>query len=107
MSASLHKSVNNRINYYSHALLEWPAISVLLKRGLKSSGLGPRGYDPVVLFKYLLIGKWHGLPDPTLEQNLRVRLDFMLFARLDLHAPVPDETTHCRFRGRCNGGCLQ
>jgi len=29
---------------------------------------------------------------------LRVRLDFMLFAGLDLHGSVPDETTHCRFR---------
>ena len=27
-----------------------------------------------------------------------MRLDFMLFAGLDVHAPVPDETTHCRFR---------
>ena len=35
---------------------------------------------------------------PKLEESLKVRLDFMLFAGLDLHAPVPDETTHCRFR---------
>ncbi len=27
-----------------------------------------------------------------------VRLDFMVFCGLDLHAPVPDESTHCRFR---------
>ena len=29
---------------------------------------------------------------------MKVRLDFMIFCGLDLHAPVPDETTHCRFR---------
>ncbi|MCP5076229.1 MAG: IS5 family transposase [Rhodobacteraceae bacterium] len=80
------------------ALLDWVAISALLKRGLKRSGLGPQGYDPIVLFRCLLLGQWHGLSDPKLEESLRVRLDFMLFAGFDLHAPVPDETTHCRFR---------
>lgn len=81
------------------ALLDWPVISALLKRGLKRSGLGPQGYEPVLLFKCLLLGQWHGLSDPKLEESLRVRLDFMLFAGLDLHGSVPDETTHCRFRG--------
>lgn len=89
------------------ALMDWSAISVLLKGGLKRSGLGPQGYDPVVLFKCLLLGQWHGLSDPKLEQSLRVRLDFMLFAGLELHATVPDETTHCRFRGALvKAGCF-
>jgi IS5 family transposase len=80
------------------ALLDWPAFLPILKRGLGRSGLGPQGYDPLVLFKCLLVGQWHGLSDPKLERALRVRLDFMLFCGLGLHAPVPDETTHCRFR---------
>ena len=62
------------------------------------SGVGPQGYDPLVLFKCLLIGQWHGLSDPKLERALKVRLDFMIFCGLNLHARVPDETTHCRFR---------
>ena len=80
------------------ALLDWPSFSLILKRGLGRSGAGPQGYDPVVLFKCLLLGQWHGLSDPKLERALKVRLDFMIFCGLDLHAPVPDETTHCRFR---------
>ena len=80
------------------ALMDWCAVSALLKRGLKRSGLGPQGYEPLLLFKCLLLGQWHGLSDPKLEESLRVRLDFMLFTGLDLHTPVPDETTHCRFR---------
>ena len=80
------------------ALLDWPAFSPILKRGLARSGMGPAGYDPLVLFKCLLIGQWHGLSDPKLERALKVRLDFMVFCGLELHAPVPDETTHCRFR---------
>ena len=80
------------------ALIDWPAISALLRSGLNRSGLGPQGYDEVVLFKCLLLGQWHALSAPKLEESLRVRLDFMLFAGLDLHGTVPDETTHCRFR---------
>ena len=80
------------------ALMDWRAFSPLVKRGLGRSGDGPPGYDPLILFKCLLIGQWHGLSDPQLERALKVRLDFMIFCGLDLHAPVPDETTHCRFR---------
>ena len=80
------------------ALVDWRALSLILKRGLGRSGDGPPGYDPLILFKCLLIGQWHGLSDPKLERALKVRLDFMIFCGLDLHAPVPDETTHCRFR---------
>ena len=39
-----------------------------------------------------------GCTAPKLEESLRVRLDFMLIAGLDLHCTVPDKTTHCRFR---------
>lgn len=80
------------------ALMDWRSFSPILRFGLGRSGIGPPGYDPLVLFKCLLIGQWHGLSDPKLERALKVRLDFMLFCGLDLHAPVPDETTHCRFR---------
>ena len=38
-----------------------------------------------------------GFTDPKLEESLRVRLDFRLFAGLDLHCSVPDGATHCRF----------
>lgn len=80
------------------ALMDWRALSLILKRGLGRSGDGPPRYDPLILFKCLRIGQWHGLSDPKLERALKVRLDFMMFCGLDLHAPVPDETTHCRVR---------
>lgn len=81
-----------------NALMDWGGFLPILKRGLRRSGAGPQGYDPLVLFRCLLIGQWHGLSDPKLERALKVRLDFMVFCGLDLNAPVPDETTHCRFR---------
>ena len=39
-------------------LMDWPSFSPILKRGLGRSGVGPQGYDPLVLFKFLLIGQW-------------------------------------------------
>jgi IS5 family transposase len=80
------------------ALVDWDRIGAVLGRAKLRSGLGTQGYDLLLLFKCLLLGQWHGLSDPKLEESLKVRLDFMLFAGLDLHASVPDETTHCRFR---------
>lgn len=80
------------------ALVDWSRIEAVLVRHKVRSRFGRSGYDPLVLLRCLLIGQWHGLSDPKLEESLKVRLDFMLFAGLDLHGPVPDETTHCRFR---------
>ena len=39
------------------ALLDWRAFSPVLKRGLGRSGIGPQGYDALVLFKCLLTGQ--------------------------------------------------
>ena len=57
------------------ALMDWRSFLPIVKRGLGRSGAGPQGYDPLVLFKCLLIGRWHGLSDPKLECALKVRLD--------------------------------
>ena len=51
------------------ALIDWSWVFPLLKSGLNRSGLGPPRYDENVLFKCLLIGQWHGLSDPKLEES--------------------------------------
>ena len=56
------------------ALIAWRAFGSILQRGLKRSGAGPQGYDPLVLFKSLLIGQWRGLSDPKLERALNCLL---------------------------------
>ena len=71
-----------------HALMDWSAILVLLKNGLKGSGRGLQGYRQITLFKCLSIGQWHNLSDPKLEQGLQVRIDFMLFTGLDLQGLI-------------------
>lgn len=58
------------------------------------------GYDTLKMFKALLLGQWHSLSDPGLEQSLRVRLDFLEFSGFSLGGKLPDETTFCRFRNK-------
>ena len=45
-------------------LLDRSLVFPLLKSGLNRWGLGPHGYDEIVLLKCLLIGQWHGLYRP-------------------------------------------
>ena len=52
------------------------------------------------MFKAILLGQWHNLSDPQLEDSLRVRLDFMLFTGFEMDQGFPDETTLCRFRNK-------
>jgi len=52
------------------------------------------------MFKAILLGQWHNLSDPGLEESLRVRLDFMAFTGFQMGESIPDETTLCRFRNR-------
>lgn len=50
------------------------------------------------MFKAILLGQWHTLSDPELEEALSVRIDFMIFTGFELDDDIPDSTTLCRFR---------
>jgi IS5 family transposase len=85
------------------ALIDWKKIGDQLKGLYKrddTSGGGPIPYDSLSMFKAVLLGQWHNLSDPKLEESLKVRLDFMLFTGFELGRELPDETTLCRFRNR-------
>jgi IS5 family transposase len=79
-------------------LLDWSRFLDILKGVHKESG--PTGYCRLKMFKALLLGQWHSLSDPALEQSLRVRLDFLQFTGFALGDNLPDETTFCRFRNK-------
>lgn len=85
------------------SLIDWNALrghlTGLYKREASGAG-GQEPIDPLIMFKAILLGQWHNLSDPKLEQALRVRIDFMHFCGLTLSDDVPDETTLCRFRHR-------
>jgi IS5 family transposase len=84
-------------------LINWVPISKLLV-GMHINEINPRGgpkaYDNLSMFKALLLGQWHSLSDPGLEEALRLRIDFMVFSGFEMGEEVPDETTLCRFRNK-------
>ena len=81
-------------------LVDWKSIEKLLHNHLPKSHLGRDGYNPLKMLKAILLGQWHSLSDPALEEALCVRLDFIAFTQLEIGDPLPDETTLCRFRNR-------
>ncbi len=72
-----------------------------LKRALRRSDRGKGGrppYDPVMMFKILVLQALYGLSDGQCEYQIRDRLSFMRFLGLGLGERVPDEKTIWLFR---------
>lgn len=57
-------------------------------------------FDPVSMFKALILQAQHNLSDAKMEFMIRDRLSWMRFLRFDLGAPTPDENTIRHFRNR-------
>jgi transposase, IS5 family len=67
---------------------------------LKPEGAGRPPYEPVVMFRALLLAQLYDLSDAALEEALNDRVSFRRFVGLPLDAVMPDHTTLCRFRNR-------
>ena len=82
-------------------LLDWRRFEVLLS-GMyeRNSVAGVKPYDPVKMFRVMILQNWHSLSDPKMEEALRVRMDFLWFSGFDVLDSIPDETSICRFRNR-------
>jgi transposase, IS5 family len=78
-------------------LVKWYRFEKLLG-GLRGDGPGRPGYQPLAMFKALLLQSLYGLSDAELEAALLDRLSFKRFVGLGLEDDVPDHTTLCRFR---------
>lgn len=108
MGSFFSYGVEERLGKKNHLLklkdlIKWEKIRPLLKgihKNEENSQGGPIAYDAVSMFKALILGQWHNLSDPQLEESLRVRLDFMMFTGFELGEDLPDETTLCRFRNK-------
>lgn len=86
-------------------LLDWGRFDRLMD-GLYGSQRGEPAYPPLVMFKALLLQRWHGLSDPAMEETLADRLSFRRFVGLSLEDPTPDHTTIHRFRDRLEANGL-
>lgn len=78
-------------------LVDWAPIERLLD-GIHASSRGEPAYPPLMMFKVLLLQRWHGLSDPQMEAALSDRLSFLRFAGLSLDDATPDHSTIWRFR---------
>jgi transposase, IS5 family len=81
------------------AQVKWYRFEKLLKR-LEPEAAGRPPYDPLVMFKALLLAQLYDLSDAELELALNDRVSFRRFLGLALEHDAPDHTTLCRFRNR-------
>jgi IS5 family transposase len=81
------------------SVVKWYRFEKLLKK-LMPDGAGRPPYDPLVMFKALLLAQLYDLSDAGLEEALNDRVSFRRFLGLPLEAIAPDHTTLCRFRNR-------
>lgn len=79
--------------------VKWYRFEKLLGR-LKPEGAGRPPFDPLLMFKALLLQQWYHLSDAELEEALNDRMSFRRFLGLSLEDASPDHTTLCRFRNR-------
>ena len=82
-------------------MIPWDRFRNILKVIDKTGDFGGRPpYDPVKMFKVVVLGQWHNLSDNEMENALRVRLDFLMFCGFSLNGDIPDSTTIQDWRSR-------
>ena len=83
--------------------VEFERFRPLLTRGLGYSD-GAKGgrpaFDPVAMFKVLVVQAQHNLSDARMEFMIRDRLSWMRFFGFDLGGAMPDENTIRHYRNR-------
>ncbi len=72
-------------------------LAAALSRSDRTKG-GRPPYDPVLMFKVLVLQTLYTLSDDQSEYQLKDRLSFMRFVGLALHDPIPDAKTIWLFR---------
>ena len=81
-------------------LIDWAGIEAVLGPVVSKARKGEPSWPALVLFKALLLQRWHDLSDPEMEKQLFDRLSFQRFCGLSLGDDVPDHSTIWRFRER-------
>ena len=74
-----------------------PVLSKALRK-FKKSNAGRKPYDSVFMFKILVLQSLYNLSDEQMEFQIKDRLSFMRFLKLDFEATVPDAKTLWLFR---------
>ena len=81
-------------------LIDWKEIDRELKK-VYTKGLSEKGakaYNPLLLFKMLLISKWYDLSDAQTEIMVNDSLSAMKFCNLRIEDSIPGHSTLSRFK---------
>jgi IS5 family transposase len=86
--------------------IEWKYFREIAEKTLntgKMTNSGPKPYDPLLMFKILVLQRYYNLSDGQIEYQILDRLSFCRFLGLSLNDRVPDEKTIWDFRDRLVG----
>jgi transposase, IS5 family len=84
-------------------VVDWSVFEPILKEGLKkekASQAGRPAFDPLLMFKVLILQSLYNLADSQAEFQIRDRFTFMRFLGLTPESRIPDEKTIWLFRER-------
>ena len=79
-----------------HEAVDWEWFRATLEGLVALVAKGPGGqrpFDPLLMFKALVLGRRHNLSEAALERQIRKDLSLMSFLGLTLADRVPDEKT--------------
>ncbi len=93
ISQNLPEDILSRIN----KLIHWKPFEKILA-SLHPAKVGRKAYNPVLMFKILIIQQIYGHSDPEMELMLKGNLFYRRFLGLSAVDPVPDYSTISRFR---------
>ena len=99
-----HRTVNTPLFDRVNAMVDWQQLlKVINKYYQKGQSVdGRNSYNPLILFKMLLLQTWYGLSDESVEESVRDRISFSKFCDIAMDQNVPDSTVLCRFRSSLN-----
>jgi len=100
MLKGLHaKQEKSRLSEISNKI-DWAPFRQILEEMYdnKSEKGGRPNCDVILMFKILILQKWHGLSDLGIERQMADRISFMAF--LDYPDPLPDSRTIWLFKQR-------
>jgi transposase, IS5 family len=82
-----------------NAVVPWSELEALVAPHYAKAGRGRRPVGLGIMLRVYLVQQWFNLSDPGVEEALYESPALRRFVGVDLGvAPVPDETTICRFR---------
>lgn len=83
-------------------VIDWEYFRCTIEKMHKKKMLnaGPKPYDPLLMFKILILQRYYNLSDSQIEYQILDRLTFCRFLGLSLNDKVPDEKTVWDFRNK-------